>query len=95
MLLVWVLAMIKGVANACLLEALMAEHMKAMQDGMKLMEGMAKPGMAGMAGMAGMKGMGGMSAEMNAHHAMMEKRMTMMQTMMKMMMDCMPAAPAR
>ena len=89
MLLVWVLAMIKGVANACLLEALMAEHMKAMQDGMKLMEGMAKPGMAGM------KGMGGMSAEMNAHHAVMEKRMTMMQTMMKMMMDCMPAAPAR
>ena len=69
--------------------ALMAEHMKSMQDGMKMMEGMAKPGMAGM------KGMGGMSAEMSAHHAMMEKRMMMMQTMMKMMMDRMPAAPAR
>ena len=72
--------------------SLMAEHMKSMQDGMKMMEGMAKPGMAGM---AGMKGMGGMSAEMGAHHAMMEKRMAMMQTMMKMMMDRMAAAPAR
>ena len=69
--------------------SMMAEHMKSMQDGMKMMEGMAKPGMGGM------QGMGGMSAEMNAHYAMMEKRMTMMQTMMKMMMDRMPAAPAR
>ena len=72
--------------------ALMAEHMKSMQDGMKMMEGMAKPGTAGM---TGMQGMGGMSADMNAHHAMMEKRMAMMQTMMKMMMDRMPATPAR
>ena len=72
--------------------SLMAGHMKSMQDGMKMMEGMAKPGMAGM---AGMKGMSGMSAEMSAHHAMMEKRMMMMQTMMKMMMDRMAAAPAR
>ena len=69
--------------------SLMAEHMKSMQDGMKMMEGMAKPGMAGM------QGMSGMSAEMSAHHTMMEKRMAMMQTMMKMMMDRMPAAPAR
>ena len=69
--------------------SMMAEHMKSMQDGMKMMEGMAKPGMAGM------QGMSGMSAEMNAHHAMMEKRMAMMQTMMKMMMDRMAAAPAR
>ena len=75
--------------------SLMAEHMKSMQDGMKMMEGMAKPGMAGMAGMAGMKGMSGMSAEMSVHHAMMEKRMMMMQTMMKMMMDRMPANQAR
>ena len=72
--------------------SLMAEHMKSMQDGMKMMEGMAKPGMAGMKGMGGM---GGMSAEMSAHHAMMEKRMMMMQTMMKMMMDRMAAAPMR
>ncbi len=69
--------------------ALMAEHMKSMQDGMKMMEGMAKPGMAGM------QGMGGMSADMSAHHAMMEKRMAMMQTMMKMMMDRMPVTPTR
>ena len=68
---------------------LMAEHMKSMQDGMKMMEGMASPGMAGMqGGMSGMSGMGGMGA----HHAMMEKRMAMMQTMMKMMMDRLPDA---
>ena len=66
--------------------AMMAEHMKSMQDGMKMMEGMASPGM---------KGMSGMSGEMGAHHAMMEKRMAMMQTMMKMMMDRMAVAPAR
>ena len=69
--------------------AMMAEHMKSMQDGMKMMEGMASPGMKGMSGMSGMSG------EMGAHHAMMEKRMAMMQTMMKMMMDRMPTAPAR
>ena len=63
--------------------AMMAEHMKSMQDGMKMMENMASPGMKGMSG------------EMGAHHAMMEKRMAMMQTMMKMMMDRMPAGPAR
>ena len=65
---------------------LMAEHMKSMQDGMKMMESMASPGMAGMQGMSG---------SMGAHHSMMEKRMAMMQTMMKMMMERMPAAPAR
>ena len=65
---------------------LMVEHMKSMQDGMKMMEGMASPGMAGMQGMQG--GMGGMGA----HHAMMEKRMAMMQTMMKMMMNRLPDA---
>ena len=63
---------------------LMAEHMKSMQDGMKMMEGMASPGMAGMQGMQGMQG------GMGAHHAMMEKRMAMMQTMMKMMMERLP-----
>ena len=65
---------------------LMAEHMKTMQDGMAMMDGM--PG-------AGMKGMPGMTGDMGAHHQMMEKRMEMMQTMMKMMMDRMPAAPAK
>jgi hypothetical protein len=68
---------------------LMAEHMKTMQDGMAMMEGMFGAGMAGMKGMQG--GMGGMGG----HHQMMEKRMEMMQAMMKMMMDRMPAAPAR
>lgn len=68
---------------------LMAEHMKAMQDGMKMMDGMSG------AGMGDMKGMHGMTGEMGARHQMMEKRMEMMQTMMKMMMDRMPAAPAR
>ena len=66
--------------------SLMAVHMKSMQDGMKMLEGMSS---------VGMKGMSGMSGEMGAHHAMMEKRMAMMQTMMKMMMDRMPAPPAR
>ena len=69
---------------------LMAEHMKAMQDGMAMMGGMS-----GGAGMGGMKGMQGMSGEMGTRHQMMEKRMEMMQTMMKMMMDQMPAAPAK
>lgn len=58
--------------------ALMAEHMKSMQGGMTLMDGMS-PG-----GMAGMKG------DMAARHQMMEKRMEMMQTMMQMMMDRLP-----
>jgi hypothetical protein len=68
---------------------LMAEHMKTMQDGMKMMDGM------GGAGMGDMKGMQGMTGEMGARHQMMEKRMEMMQAMMKMMMDRMPTAPAR
>ena len=72
--------------------ALMAEHMKSMQDGMKLMEGMATPGRMGAAGAKGLPG------DMGANQLMLEKRMAMMQTMMKMMMDRMPAtapAPAR
>ena len=68
---------------------LMAEHMKSMQDGMAMMEGMSG------AGMGGMKGMQGMGGDMAARHQTMEKRMEMMQTMMKMMMDRMPAAPMK
>ena len=68
---------------------LMAEHMKTMQDGMAMMDGMSG------AGMGGMKGMQGMTGDMGARHQMMEKRMEMMQAMMKMMMDRMPAAPAK
>ena len=62
--------------------ALMPEHMKAMQGGMAMMAGMS-PG-----AMPGMKG------DMAAHHQAMEKRMEMMQAMMQMMMDRLPAAPA-
>ena len=63
--------------------ALMAEHMKAMQEGMTMMNGMS-PG-----------GMGGMKGDMAMHHQMMEKRMKMMQATMQMMMDRLPAAPAK
>ena len=65
---------------------MMAEHRKAMQDGMEMMSSMSGAGMGGMQGMSG--GMG-------AHHQMMAKRMEMMQTMMKMMMDQMPPAPGK
>ena len=67
--------------------ALMAEHMKLMQDGMAMMGGMG-PG-----GMRGMGGMGAMSGDGAGHQQMMEKRMEMMQSMMQMMMDRMPAGP--
>jgi hypothetical protein len=68
-------------------KALMAEHMKIMQDGMKTMS------MMGGAGMAGMQGQKQMPGNMNEHHQMMEKRMEMMETMMQMMIDRM-APPA-
>lgn len=74
---------------------LMAEHMKTMQDGMAMMDGMSGAGMGGMKGMQGMTGMAGMTGDMGARHQMMEKRMDMMQAMMKMMMDRMPSAPAK
>ena len=60
-------------------EALMAEHMKLMQEGMSMMGGMA-PGKA--------------PANTAGRQQMMEKRMDMMQSMMQMMMDRMPMAPA-
>jgi len=63
---------------------LMAEHMKAMQDGMAMMGDMSS---AGMGDMKGMQGMQGMTGDMGAHHKMMAKRMEMMQMMMQMMMD--------
>lgn len=73
-------------------QALMAEHMKMMQDGMAMMKQMG--GMSKMGGMQGGKGMGGMSER----HQMMEKRMEMMESMMQMMMDRMqshaPVPPA-
>ena len=84
-------------------KALMADHMKAMQDGMSMMGKMGSMGsMSGMGDMKGMGGMGadakkgGMSMDMMGHHDMMEKRMEMMTSMMQMMMDRLPtpAAPA-
>ncbi|NDP38064.1 MAG: hypothetical protein GZ093_04850 [Rhodoferax sp.] len=63
---------------------LMAEHMKAMQDGMAMMGDMSS---AGMGDMKAMPNMPGMTGDMGAHHKMMAKRMEMMQMMMQMMMD--------
>ena len=73
--------------------ALMAEHMKTMQDGMVMMKGMSSGGMAGMHGGMAMK-KGGAST-MTMSHEMMEKRMDMMQSMMQMMMDHHVALPAK
>ena len=70
-------------------QALMADHMKAMHDGMQMMKGTG--GMGGM-GMADAKGM---HAEMARRHQMMEGRMDMMQTMLEMMMQRMPTATPR
>jgi hypothetical protein len=77
--------------------ALMAEHMKAMQGGMAMMEGMGDmSGMQGAPTAPATPGMaGGMMGGMGAPHQTMEKRMQMMQMMMKMMMDRMPPAPAK
>ena len=73
--------------------ALMAEHMKAMQDGMGMMKDMG--GMAGMGSMGAMPDPKDMPAEMAKRHRMMEQRMDMMQMMMEMMMDRMPPPPAK
>ncbi len=62
-------------------QALMAEHMKAMQGGMQMMKGMGR-------------GMGakGMPDDMAQRHKMIEDRMDMMQMMMDMMMQRMPTS---
>jgi len=65
--------------------ALMAEHMKTMQEGM---------GMMGAASKAGMQGKKSMPGNMKQRQQMLEKRMEMMEAMMQMMMDCMPAPGA-
>jgi len=90
-------------------QALMADHMLAMQGGMQMMKAMETPGMGGMGGMGGMARMAdksgkptmgpkpgtkGIPADMAQQHQMMEGRMDMMQTMMEMMMQRMPATPA-
>jgi hypothetical protein len=68
-------------------QALMAEHMKAMQGGMAIMKGMS--GMGSMSAMADAKGSPG---EMDGRHTMMGQRMEMMQMMMDMMMQRMPSS---
>jgi hypothetical protein len=68
-------------------QALMAEHMKAMQGGMAMMKEM--PGMAGMGGMPGAESM---PPEMARHHQMMMDHKAMMQMMMDMMADRLPPA---
>ena len=75
-------------------QALMAEQMKMMQDGMGMMKQMG--GMSGMGGMQGGKqGSKGMSGNMADRQQMMEKRMEMMESMMQMMMDRTSPAPAK
>ena len=86
-------------------QALMADHMKAMQGGMAMMKEMhAMHGAGGMGGMgmmgssggaAPMSGMGdgkGMPTDMAKRHQMMADHMAMMQMMMDMMGDRMPPA---
>jgi len=83
-------------------QALMADHMTAMQGGMAMMKEMhrmhgmgASGGKAPMPGMGGMGGMAdgkGMPADMAERHQMMADHMAMMQMMMDMMMDRMPPA---
>lgn len=71
-------------------QALMAEHMKLMQDGMAMMKSMDCQ-----AGMGGMPAGKAKNASMAECQQMMEMRMNMMESMMQMMMDCMPAAPTK
>jgi hypothetical protein len=86
-------------------QALMADHMKAMQGGMAMMKDMqamhtcSGAGGLGMMGSPGgaapMAGMGdgkAMPADMAQRHQMMTDHMAMMQTMMDMMADRMPPA---
>ena len=69
-------------------QALMVDHMMAMQGGMAMMTEMQ--GMHGMGGMTG-KGDGkGMPADMAQRHQLMAAHMATMQTMMDMMMQRMP-----
>ena len=77
--------------------ALMAEHMKTMQDGMGMMKGMGSMGMGKDMG----KDTGGMSdpkakpVDMAQRQRMMEQRMDMMQAMMEMMVDRLQPSPAK
>ena len=65
-------------------QALMGEHMKAMQGGMSMMKGMS-----------GMGDSKGMPADMAQHRTMMTQHMAMMQMMMDMMSQRMPPASGK
>ena len=82
---------IRTVKDPAVRQRLMQEHMQAMQENMKTMRGMGGPMMKGGGDHAGMKmdgKKGGMKdGDMMKHHAMMEKRMDMMQMMMEQMMQ--------
>ena len=87
-------------------DALMAEHMQVMRDGMTMMHGMsARPLPEGAASgqmppgaMSGDGANGGMHDHMGpgmkAHHDAMHQRMQMMESMMQMMMDRIADPPA-
>lgn len=72
-------------------QVLMADHMKAMQDGMASMKDMHR-GMQGMSGMTSMGDGHAMRAEMAKREQMKAEHMAMMQMMMDMMMQRMPPA---
>ena len=65
-------------------QAMMAEHLKAMQLGMGMMKGMDR-----------MDKPMAMPAEMGQHHDMMTQHMAMMRMLMDMTAQRMPAAPAK
>ncbi len=68
-------------------QALMPDHMKAMQGGMGAMKGMG--------GMGAMGDAKSMPADMAQHQKMMGQHMAMMQMMMDMMQQRMPASPVK
>jgi hypothetical protein len=75
--------------------ALMAEQMKLMHNGMNMMGGMGGMGGGGMMGGTGASArMAGKPADMATRQGMMEQHMDMMQSMMQMMMDRMQSIPA-
>ena len=76
-------------------QAMMAEHMKTMQDGMAMMQAShnrhATHGKQGMTGMTSMGDGSAMQAEMAKREQMMAEHTAMMQMMMDMMKQRMPA----
>jgi hypothetical protein len=73
-------------------QALMADHMKAMQDGMSMMKELH--GTQGMSAMTNMSDGPAMQAQMATRRQMMADHMAMMQMMTDMMSDRMPPAAA-